>query len=135
MKKEYHKLIIAKAPSATQRNRIKKIFYVLLAAFVLRASLTANTEVNKEALFMNIAQKYQGMQENSGRFEIGMSMLENTMNKLLMWVRKDSFLLEKMALLEKANTLAMWIDFGLKTGSTADSVFNFEHLKTQRLWT
>ncbi len=52
---------------------LKKVFLIWIA--VVCAAGFLNAEVNKKELFTRIAQKYAGMQEFSGKYEINMQMM------------------------------------------------------------
>lgn len=54
---------------------MKKLFSVFGVMLVLGATLVLNAEVNKAELFTRMAQKYQGMEDISGKFEIGMPIM------------------------------------------------------------
>ncbi len=61
------------------RRSMKRIFSVFLAIFALCAVSVLNAEVNKEELFTNMAAKYPGTAEMSGKFEISMPMMGSIM--------------------------------------------------------
>jgi outer membrane lipoprotein-sorting protein len=56
---------------------VKKIWMAFVV--VLLVVFTVNAEVNKEELFSRIAQKYAGIQDMSGRYEMNMSMMGSMM--------------------------------------------------------
>jgi outer membrane lipoprotein-sorting protein len=56
---------------------MKKLFAVCMMA--LCTSFVLNAEVNKEEFFTRISQKYEGLQEISGKYEINMPMMGSIM--------------------------------------------------------
>ncbi len=63
---------------------------ILLVLAVLTTSVFAGAEVNREELFMRIANQYTGQQEVSGKYEINMLMMGTTMKiPVRFWKKYD----------------------------------------------
>jgi outer membrane lipoprotein-sorting protein len=72
---------------------LKKVFSVWIA--IVCATGLLNAEVNKEELLTRIAQKYAGMQEFSGKYEINMQMMGSIMKMpASFWKKGDKMLME-----------------------------------------
>jgi len=62
----------------------------LLVSVILLAAVFARAEVNKEELFMRIANQYTGQQDVSGKYEINMPMMGTIMKIPVTFWKKDS---------------------------------------------